>query len=105
MSWMPSVLSATAASVVGGIGGIALGASCVKWYKISSFEGKSGFAIAGMLVAGVVVGGVAGLVATRVAVANGHDSGGSQLLAAVAAVLALLVVSTVVAFILGRRVP
>ncbi|MFO0858748.1 MAG: hypothetical protein U0640_15495 [Phycisphaerales bacterium] len=103
MTWMPSILSAIASSVVGGLGGIALSAGCVYWFKISSFEGKSGFVMCGMLVAGVVMGAIAGLIAARIAVAQGHASGGAQLMAAVGTITALLLLSAMFAFATGGK--
>ena len=46
----------------------------VRWYKISSFEGKSGYFIVGMAIFGGLAGIIIGLIATRI-VSNGASVG------------------------------
>ena len=60
------LLSGVAGLLAGGL--VALRA--VSWYRISSFEGKSGYFVVAMAILGLGIGSVIGFVATRVAVSG-----------------------------------
>ena len=54
MSWLTSIVIALATAVAGAVAGGYVAALAADWYRVSSFEGKSGFMI-------VAVGLLAGL--------------------------------------------
>jgi hypothetical protein len=70
MNWLASIGIALITCVLGLVcsGGIA--ALCVEWYRISSFEGKSGFFIITIALLGGIAGFLIGLAATRLAAAG-----------------------------------
>lgn len=67
MHWLSSLLVALAAAVGGGGCGLLIGERCVRWYRISSFEGGSGYFVLGLGIIGVPLGFVIGLIGARVA--------------------------------------
>lgn len=62
MNWLISLLIAFLTAVLGLFSVGALGAGCVSWYRISSFEGKSGYFVISLALLGGIVGFVIGLV-------------------------------------------
>ena len=94
MSWWASVFIALLSGIAGVFcaGGIA--SLCVKWYRISSFEGKSGYFVIFTALQGGVFSAIAGLVLSRYAPAwgaTGFWSGlGSALLALILLSLAVI---------------
>jgi len=43
MSWLASIGVSMLSAIIAGAIGLGIGLACVRWYSISSFEGKSGF--------------------------------------------------------------
>ncbi len=98
MSWFWTCISAILGALCGGGGSLGLGLVCVGWYRISSFEGKSGFFVAGVTLAGLVGGLTIGLIAARIVAAGEHPRTSAQLLAAVGAVALFMALAALVAF-------
>ena len=74
MSWPASIfaalLTATVAAVVGGV----IAALAVDWYRISGFEGKSGYFVISIILVGFVAGLLIGLVTSRVITGGAHPT-------------------------------
>lgn len=70
MTWLSSIFIACLSGVLGLFcaGGIA--SLCVDWYRVSSFEGKSGFFVVFTALLGGLAAGVIGLIAARVVAAG-----------------------------------
>jgi hypothetical protein len=93
MDWFLAILCGLVCAAFGGAYGGYMASRAVAWLRISSFEGKSGFFIAGM----VLLGGIGGLL---IGIAGGRAWGGPGLdgaargfgysLAAAAAAITLL---------------
>jgi hypothetical protein len=62
MHWLLYFLVSLPAAATGLVCGGFIGTKCVRWYRISSFEGGSGYFVILMALLGAVVGLVAGLV-------------------------------------------
>jgi len=62
MHWLYYLILALPVAGQGLLGGFHIGERCVRWYRISSFEGGSGYFVLGLALAGGVVGLVTGLV-------------------------------------------
>lgn len=69
MSWLQSIVIALLTGVLGLFCGGLVMAGCVRWHNVSSFEGKSGFAIIFVALFGAVAGVVIGLVVARLVAA------------------------------------
>ena len=67
MNWTGMILSGVLSALLGGLGSLGLAAGCVHWYRISSFEGKSGFFIVGVTLLGIAGGALVGVIAARAA--------------------------------------
>lgn len=98
MNWLWACLAAVLGAVLGGAGGVALGLGCVRWYHVSSFEGKSGFVVAGVMLAGVVGGMVVSFAAAWIA-SGGQSAPLRQLLGGAGAVAGALLLSALVAYL------
>src|SRR5437763_2923423 len=72
MSWPLSFLVALLAAAIGLVLGGFIASHAVSWYRISSFEGASGYFVVGMALVGFVAGLVIGLVAARIVAASAH---------------------------------
>jgi hypothetical protein len=77
----------------------------VDWYRISSFEGGSGFFVVGMALLGGIAGTITGLIAARVVAARPNPSFLKGLASATGLVLALLLVIGGVARVLADVPP
>lgn len=64
-SWFASIAVGVVSAVFGALAVGFLGTLCVRWYRISSFEGKSGYFVIMLGLAGALGGFVVGLVASR----------------------------------------
>lgn len=74
MNWLLSILIGILTGVAGIACGLFLGTVNVRWYRISSFEGGSGYYVIAIGLAGGIVGLIAGIVATRIAASGGDIS-------------------------------
>jgi hypothetical protein len=70
MSWLASIGIALLTGILGLLCGGFLGNACVRWYRISGFEGGSGYAVIAIALVGGIVGLVVGLVASRIVAAG-----------------------------------
>jgi hypothetical protein len=74
MSWLGSifvgVLTGALALVCAGV----VANACVSWYRVSSFEGGSGYFVIGIALLGGIAGLVAGIVTARVVAAGAHPT-------------------------------
>lgn len=66
MSWLQSFVVSALTGVLGLIVAGVVAALGVDWYRISSFEGGSGFFVVGMALLGFIVGAIVGLITARV---------------------------------------
>lgn len=66
MHWIVYFVLSLPIAVLGLLGGGFLGNACVRWYRVSSFEGGSGYFVMGLGLLGAVVGLVTGLVTAGV---------------------------------------
>ena len=71
MTWLSSLGIGVLSAIIGGAAACGIASLCVGWYRISSFEGKSGYYVVAVTLAGLVVGFVIGVIASRV-VAGGE---------------------------------
>ncbi len=87
MTWGATSLLAVLAAVVGLVVGGFVASQCVEWYRISSFEGGSGYFVIGL----ALVGGLVGVVVALVIARSGWVGGGfgRQLLATAGSLLGL----------------
>lgn len=88
MPWIVYTLITLWSALLGAGLGVLTGALCVDWYRISSFEGQSGFFVVGIGLAGGVIGLVVGLVCVLLVAGSGGGYGRAALIAS-AAVLGL----------------
>ncbi len=71
MGWPASLLVALLTAGVGLVAGGLVMNACVGWYRVSSFEGKAGYAVVFMALLGGLVGLVVGLVVARLEATGG----------------------------------
>ncbi|MCW5770514.1 MAG: hypothetical protein KIT16_02675 [Rhodospirillaceae bacterium] len=93
MPWFLTIFSALLCGVAGGAYGGYMASRVVIWQRISSFEGKSGYFIAGMILVGFVASLVIALVVGRMwggPGAVGFVKGLGYSLAVIAATITLL---------------
>lgn len=94
MGWLLSIVVALLTGVLALFVAGIVANLCVGWYRISSFEGGSGYFVVFMALAGGMAGSVVGLIVARV-VANSARAGFLNALAASAA--AVLLIAAVIA--------
>lgn len=97
MSWGITLVAGLLGALAAGAGMLAIANACVRWYRITSFEGASGYFVIGLTLAGGLVGLVLSIVAARVACTQLGPGFGVQVggaLTAVAAALALVLAGT-----------
>lgn len=68
MSWLLTILVGILTAVVCGAAACYLATLCVEWYRISSFEGGSGYFVAFITLFGLILGLILGLVISRLVV-------------------------------------
>jgi hypothetical protein len=71
MTWFASICIAVLSGALGLFVGGFVGAGCVSWYRISGFEGKSGYFMAAMALLGALVGTLLGFGLSRLVAAGG----------------------------------
>lgn len=74
MNWPQSLLVSLLSSLFGLLMGGLIGMACVKWFRITSFEGASGFAVVGIAILGGFVSAVIGWIAARWSVGGADPS-------------------------------
>lgn len=105
MTWLLTILTGVLAAAIGGGGMLAIANGCVKWYQISSFEGKSGYFMGAMMLLGIVGGLLVGVVAARVGRASLGPAWWAQMGPGVGSVVVLLLVILVLAYFGSDREP
>lgn len=85
MGWLLSLSSAVVAAIAGCALAFYIGDKCVTWYRISSFEGGSGYAVVFMAFGGLLAGFLVGLGIAK-SFGTGFLHGTGLALAAVAAI-------------------
>jgi hypothetical protein len=65
MGWLLSLSSAVIAAIAGCALAFYIGEKCVTWYRISSFEGGSGYAVIFMSLGGLLAGFLVGLAVSK----------------------------------------
>ena len=90
MGWLLSFVVACLSAVLGTVAAGVLADRAVSWYRISSFEGGSGFFVIGMALIGLAGGFVVGLVVARVVAAYPRPGFAKALGLASLSVLALI---------------
>jgi len=65
MSWLITVLTGIFSGLAGGLGMFAMAQASVGWHRISSFEGKSGYFVAGLTLVGGLGGFILGMIGAR----------------------------------------
>jgi len=95
MSWLSSIGIAMVCGILGLLCGGFIMNACVDWYRVSSFEGKSGYAIIFVALLGGFVGLLVGLVAARWVAAMPDPTFLKGLGTATGAVLALALITLV----------
>jgi hypothetical protein len=91
VSWLSSIFIGVLAAVLGGAGACLIAVCCVSWYRISSFEGGSGYYVVFVTLGGLVVGLIIGVVCARI-VAAGEAATFLRGLGVMSATIASLVV-------------
>lgn len=74
MNWLLSIVIAVLTGALGIFCGALLGSFNVRWYRISGFEGNSGYYCAALALLGAVVGLVGGLIVARVVASGANPS-------------------------------
>lgn len=97
MSWPASIAVAILTALVGAVAAGYVANSAANWYRMSSFEGASGFFVVGMALVGLVAGLVIGIVASRMVAATAAPSFLKALGAAQGATIGLAALVGVVA--------
>ena len=105
MTWLGSFGIALLNGLLGLLLGGFVGAGCVKWFQISSFEGKSGFAIVGCALLGGIVAFVIGLITARGVAGSENPGFGRALLTSSGTVLAIAVGISLVCWLIGLGKP
>ena len=65
MNWVLSILIGLLSAAVGCLGAGLVAGKCVRWYRISSFEGLAGYYVVFIALAGMIVGFLIGIVCSR----------------------------------------
>lgn len=105
MSWLATFLAAVLSSVAGGAGMLGIANLCVKWHRISSFEGGSGYFVIALTLLGAIGGFIAGLIAARVGYAQIGPQWYTQLGTSVGTVAALLLLVLAYSYLSADHVP
>ena len=71
MSWPISIFVALLTGALGLLAGGLIMNACIGWYRISSFEGKSGYALVAVALLGGLLGLIVGLVTSRMLTGEG----------------------------------
>ena len=66
MSWVLSILIGLLTAAVGCLGAGVVAGKCVRWYRISSFEGLAGYYVVFIALAGMIAGFLVGVICSRV---------------------------------------
>lgn len=87
MNWLNTLITAIATAAIGTVVSGYLANRSVRWYRISSFEGGSGYYVVGLALGGLVAGFIIGLVISRLVAGSAHPSTYTALLYSVTTML------------------
>ncbi len=104
MHWMLSIFTGILAAVVACFGAGFVASLCVRWYRISSFEGGSGYYVVFLALLGGIAGLIAGIVCSRIVASQPDPTFLKALGFAVASVMVLLLLAGILAR-LGADIP
>ncbi|MEO7362196.1 MAG: hypothetical protein ABI120_17835, partial [Gemmatimonadaceae bacterium] len=90
MSWLGTIFTAIVTAAIGTLVSGYFANLAVRWYRISGFEGGSGYFVVGLALCGLVAGLVIGLIVSRIVAASANPS---VLLALLYSAVIMLVVS------------
>lgn len=105
MSWLMTFATALLSGIIGCAGMCGISMLCIKWYRISSFEGGSGYFMVLLMIAGALGGCIAGFIAARVGYASWNESWYAQLGSGVGTIVALLAIVLAVTYVRADHVP
>lgn len=105
MSWLFTVLAGFLGAIVGGGGMLAMATASVRWHRISSFEGGSGYFVVGLTLAGIVLGFLVAAVSGRVVHAGVRPDWWAQLGGGALVVALLVGLATLISFLRADFVP
>ncbi len=105
MSWPLSTMVALLSGVLGLVAGGLVMNACVRWYRISGFEGGSGYAVVAVALLGGVAGAILGFVVARMLTGEGGPGFLKALGVAWALVLAIAGLAAVIAWALADIPP
>ena len=74
MSWLSTILTAIVSATIGTAASGYFANLAVRWYRVSPFEGGSGYFVVGLALCGLVAGLVIGLVISRIVAASAQPS-------------------------------
>jgi hypothetical protein len=99
MSWLLTFSVGIFAAAAGCVGAVVLAGFCASWYRISSFEGASGYYVVGIAVVGLLGGFAIGIVAARIVAARPEPGFLKAFAASLGTLGGLLAVSAVLAWL------
>src|SRR5690606_18532644 len=67
MSWLVTFAAAILGAIGACLGMFAIAEACVKWYRISNFEGGAGYYVVGLSLVGGIAGFLVAFIAARIA--------------------------------------
>ena len=74
MSWLSTIFTAIVTAAIGTVVSGYFANLAVRWYRVSSFEGGSGYFVVGLALCGLVAGLVIGLVISRMVAGSAQPS-------------------------------
>lgn len=105
MSWLLTFFTGVLAAAAGGGGMLGISTLCVKWYRISSFEGGSGYYVVGLTLLGAIAGFIVGVVGARVGVAWLGEHWYAQMGVGVGGISVLLLAVLALTYVNADHVP
>jgi hypothetical protein len=105
MSWPLSIAVAVLSGALGLLAGGLVMVACVRWYRISSFEGASGYAVGAVALLGALLGVILGLVTSRMLTGAGPTGFFKGVGVSWGLILALAAIATAIAWSLADIPP
>ncbi len=105
MSWAITFVAGLLGMLSGGLGMFAIANACVRWYRISNFEGGSGYFVIGLAILGGISGLILSIIAARVAHAFIGPEWYTQVGCALAVVASALAIVLVISYLGVDRTP
>lgn len=105
MSWLFTVMAGVLGAVMGGGGMLAMATASVRWHRVSSFEGGSGYFVVGFTLVGIVLGFLVAIVSARVVHAGIRPDWWAQVGGALLVVSLLVGLATLASYLRADFVP